>query len=51
MYGKHPHHGINMEETSNKLSYDLYYIKNRSIFLDMKIILQTIKVLFSFVGR
>ncbi len=51
IYGKHPHHGINMEETSNKLSYDLYYIKNRSIFLDMKIILQTIKVLFSFVGR
>ncbi len=51
IYGKHPHHGINMEETSNKLSYDLYYIKNRSIFLDIKIMLQTIKVLFSFVGR
>ena len=51
IYGRHPHHGINTEETANKLSYDLYYVKNRSIFLDIKIILQTFKVLFSFVGR
>ncbi len=50
IYGKHPHHGINMEETSNKLSYDLFYVKNRSLLLDLKIILQTIKVLISFVG-
>ncbi len=51
IYGSHPHHGINTEETSNKLSYDLYYLKNRSIFLDIKIILQTLKVFISFVGR
>ncbi len=51
IYGTHPHHGINTEETANKLSYDLYYIKNRSIFLDIKIALQTLKVLLSFVGR
>jgi lipopolysaccharide/colanic/teichoic acid biosynthesis glycosyltransferase len=51
IYGEHPHHGINTEETANKLSYDLYYIKNRSVSLDVKIALQTLKVLFSFVGR
>ena len=48
---RHPHHGIDTEETSNKLSYDLYYIKNRSFTLDLKIILQTLRVLLSFVGR
>ncbi len=51
IYGKHPHHGIDTEETSDKLSHDLYYIKNRSILLDLKIALQTLKVLLSFVGR
>lgn len=51
IYGMHPHHGINTHETANKLSYDLYYIKNRSIFLDIKIALQTLKIFFSFVGR
>jgi exopolysaccharide biosynthesis polyprenyl glycosylphosphotransferase len=51
IYGEHGHHGVAAEETANKLSYDLYYVKNRSVFLDLKIALQTIKVLFSFVGR
>ncbi len=32
------------EDTKNKLQYDLYYIKNYSIFLDMTILLQTIQV-------
>jgi len=35
------------DQTRIKLSYDLYYIKNRSLFLDFKIALKTIKVLFS----
>ena len=48
---QHPHHGIDAEETRNKLSYDLYYIKNRSLWLDFKIALQTVKVLLSFAGR
>lgn len=30
-----------IEETKKKLSYDLYYIKNRNIFMDLMIILQT----------
>lgn len=33
----------NLEEVKTKLSYDLYYIKNRPIFMDLRIILQTIE--------
>ncbi len=51
IYGRHAHHGVGKAETADKLAHDLYYIKNRSIFLDVKIALQTFKVLLSFVGR
>lgn len=47
----HPHHGADVDETRRKLSYDLYYIKNRSILLDLKIALKTIKTLLSRSGR
>ena len=47
----HPHHGVNTVETKNKLSYDLYYVKNRSWLLDLKIILKTVKTLLSRSGR
>jgi lipopolysaccharide/colanic/teichoic acid biosynthesis glycosyltransferase len=47
----HPHHEVDREETKNKLSYDFYYIKNRSLVLDVKIALRTIKILLTFVGR
>ena len=43
----HPHHGVDIEETRRKLSYDLYYLKNRSLVLDLKIALKTIKTLLS----
>jgi exopolysaccharide biosynthesis polyprenyl glycosylphosphotransferase len=46
----HPHHAEAVLETKEKLSYDLYYIKNRSFFLDLKIALRTIKTLLSRVG-
>jgi lipopolysaccharide/colanic/teichoic acid biosynthesis glycosyltransferase len=46
----HPHHGINVDETKHKLSYDLYYIKNRSVSLDVKIALRTIKVVLMRAG-
>jgi exopolysaccharide biosynthesis polyprenyl glycosylphosphotransferase len=46
----HPHHGEAVTETKEKLSYDLYYIKNRSFILDLKIALKTIKTLLSRVG-
>ena len=42
-----PHHGVDFRETKIKLSYDLYYLKNRSILLDIKIALQTIRILLS----
>lgn len=47
----HPHHEVDMVETRNKLSYDLYYIKNRSFTLDLSIALKTIKTLLSIAGR
>lgn len=47
----HPHHGIDIEETKNKLSYDLFYVKNRSIILDMIIVLKTIKIILSRQGK
>jgi len=47
----HPHQGANTKETKNKLSYDLYYVKNRSLFLDLKIALKTIKILLSQTGK
>jgi len=43
----HPHHGTAVRETKVKLSYDLYYIKNRSLMLDVKIALRTLNVLLS----
>lgn len=46
----HPHHGLASAETREKLSYDLYYVKNHSLLLDLKIALKTIKILLSKVG-
>lgn len=37
-------YGENIEDTKNKLEYDLYYIKNYSLFLDLTIIFQTVQV-------
>ncbi|WP_448522505.1 sugar transferase [Pseudothermotoga sp.] len=34
-----------VEETKEKLSYDLYYVKNRTILLDLKIMLHTFEVI------
>lgn len=38
-------YGATEEDAKMKLSYDLYYIKNGSLFLDVIIIMQTVKVL------
>ncbi len=38
-----PHHGTDVSETRNKLSYDLYYLKHRSLLLDVTILLKTIR--------
>ncbi len=37
-------YGETEEDTRNKLQYDLYYIKNYSLFLDMTILFQTVQV-------
>ncbi len=47
----HPHHAVDTEDTRDKLSYDLYYIKNRSLVLDMKIVLRTMQILMNRVGK
>jgi UDP-GalNAc:undecaprenyl-phosphate GalNAc-1-phosphate transferase len=39
-----------MEETKIRLSYDLYYVKNRSVLLDVTIALRTFKTLLSRFG-
>ena len=43
----HPHHAVAVDDTRDKLSYDLYYVKHRSFMLDVKIALQTIRALLS----
>lgn len=50
-HDEHPHHSVDTLETAHKLSYDLYYIKNRSFLLDIKIALRTLKILASIAGR
>src|SRR3989338_662258 len=46
-----PAYGGSQEESLEKLKYDLYYIKNRSLFLDLSVILKTIRVVFSGRGQ
>lgn len=46
-----PSAGPTIKETLEKLQYDLYYIKNRSVFLDLSIILKTISILLSGAGK
>lgn len=42
-----PKFSTDYDQTKTKLSYDLFYIKNRSFWLDIKIALKTIKALLS----
>jgi sugar transferase (PEP-CTERM system associated) len=42
---RHPY-GSTVEEAATKLEYDLYYVKNTSIFLDLLILVSTIQVVF-----
>lgn len=41
----HPHGESDTDATRRKLSYDLYYVKHRSLILDLDIALKTIKIL------
>jgi exopolysaccharide biosynthesis polyprenyl glycosylphosphotransferase len=51
LYGEHGHGELAIDQTRNKLSYDLYYLKNHSLLIDLKIALRTLKVLLSIAGR
>lgn len=44
------YHSPSVEDTLKKIQYDLFYIKNRSIYLDLSIILKTISTILSKVG-
>jgi lipopolysaccharide/colanic/teichoic acid biosynthesis glycosyltransferase len=37
-------YGSTLEDAKSKLEYDLYYVKNYSLFLDLVILLQTVEV-------
>jgi len=38
-------YGASLEDARNKLSYDLYYVKNHGLFLDIMIVIQTVRVI------
>ncbi len=38
-------YGASLEDAKAKLAYDLYYVKNRTIFLDLVILVHTIRVI------
>ena len=44
-------YGASVEDALEKLQYDLYYIKNLSLFLDLLILLNTIQVVVFARGR
>jgi lipopolysaccharide/colanic/teichoic acid biosynthesis glycosyltransferase len=44
-------YGASVKDALEKLQYDLYYIKERSLALDLDILLRTIVVVFSRLGR
>ena len=41
---KYPY-GASVEDARMKLAYDLYYVKNRSLFMNMLILVLTIRVI------
>lgn len=47
---KYPY-ASSIEQTEEKLQYDLYYIKNMSFMLDFVVLLKTIKVIFFGSGK
>ena len=45
------YHSPSFADTMKKLQYDLYYIKNRSAYLDLSIILKTVSTVLARTGR
>lgn len=46
-HDQHPHHQADVSETKRKLSFDLYYLKNRSFMLDLYVMFQTARVVLT----
>jgi lipopolysaccharide/colanic/teichoic acid biosynthesis glycosyltransferase len=44
-------YGFNLEDSLMKLRYDLYYIKHRSLFLDINILVKTMSTVLFFRGQ
>jgi len=44
-------YGMTQEDALEKLQYDLYYIKRRSIFLDISIVIKTLSTIIFFRGQ
>lgn len=44
-------YGASVEDAVQKLQYDLYYVKNNSLFLDVLILIDTLKVVMGSHGR
>jgi lipopolysaccharide/colanic/teichoic acid biosynthesis glycosyltransferase len=43
-------YGASLEDSANKLSYDLYYLRNFSFWLDLLILLKTMRLVFNASG-
>lgn len=43
-------YGASVDDSKEKLKYDLYYIKNRSVFMDLLIMLRTVGVMINKTG-
>ena len=38
------HYGASVQDATEKLQYDLYYVKNNSLFLDLVVLFETVGV-------
>lgn len=41
------HYGATVEDSAEKLQYDLYYVKNHSLFLDLLVLFETVGVVLT----
>jgi lipopolysaccharide/colanic/teichoic acid biosynthesis glycosyltransferase len=41
------HYGASVDDAVQKLQYDLYYVKNHSLFLDIVVMFETIGVVLT----
>ena len=44
------HYGASVEDSAEKLQYDLYYVKNHSLFLDLVVLMETVGVVLTAKG-